>query len=295
MVKDNEVVLFMKGTRLSPQCGFSATVVDILDDFLPEYLTVDVLVDPHVRAGIKEFSEWPTIPQLYVKGKFVGGSDIIKELRSTGELEKVLGTGPRPVDEADVTISNKAISALTKHWDGDGKPLVRLEIDRRYENSMYFDEQHDSDIVVEHEKYILIMDRGTMRRARGVTIDWLTGKRGSGFKIDNPGAPPRVQPLMAEELKKLLDEGKPLELFDVRTPEERARARIEGSTLLDPSGMDRLEALKRDTALVLYCHHGTRSQAAAEHCLKMGFKEVYNLSGGIDAWSQEVDSSVPRY
>ncbi|RLB51304.1 MAG: Grx4 family monothiol glutaredoxin, partial [Deltaproteobacteria bacterium] len=94
LVASDEVVLFMKGSRAQPQCGFSAKVVDILDDYLDEYATVDVLADAAIREGVKAFSDWPTIPQLYVKGELVGGSDIVRELKENGELEGILGCGP---------------------------------------------------------------------------------------------------------------------------------------------------------------------------------------------------------
>ena len=90
LVAQNSVVLFMKGTRRAPQCGFSAQVVQILDELVPEYETVDVLSSAELRDGIKEFSQWPTIPQLYVKGEFVGGCDIITEMFQSGELETLL-------------------------------------------------------------------------------------------------------------------------------------------------------------------------------------------------------------
>jgi len=91
LVGSNRVVLFMKGNKNMPQCGFSATAVQILNMHTPEFLTVDVLKDMEVRSAIKEFSSWPTIPQLYIDGKFVGGSDILRELHSSGELAKLLG------------------------------------------------------------------------------------------------------------------------------------------------------------------------------------------------------------
>jgi monothiol glutaredoxin len=90
LVKGHKVVLFMKGSRHAPQCGFSATVVQILDRLIPDYQTVDVLRDPEIREGIKEYSAWPTIPQLYVSGEFQGGCDIVRELYQTGELEGLL-------------------------------------------------------------------------------------------------------------------------------------------------------------------------------------------------------------
>ena len=91
-VTDAPVVLFMKGTPVFPQCGFSAAVVQILSHMGVKFKGVDVLTDPSVRQGIKEFSNWPTIPQLYVKGEFVGGCDIISEMFESGELKELLQT-----------------------------------------------------------------------------------------------------------------------------------------------------------------------------------------------------------
>ena len=294
-VKSNEVVLFMKGTRHQPQCGFSAIVVDILDDFLDEYATVNVLEDPAVREGVKQFASWPTIPQLYVHGEFVGGCDIIKELRASGELENVLGRGPRPFRTPDMTITDAAVTALLKHWDGDGKPVVRLEIDRQFTSSLYFDEPREDDIVMDADAFTLLMDRNTARRADGLVVDFVRGRKESGFKIENPNEPPRVTQLSPADLAEWLEAKKPLHLFDVRTPDERATAKIDASILLDTEGQQLLEKLDRDETVVLHCHHGIRSQAAAEHVLRMGFRNVFNLAGGIDAWSREVDPSVPRY
>ena len=88
-VKSNDVVLFMKGTPVFPQCGFSAAVVQILTELGVKFKSFDVLKDPELRQGIKEFSDWPTIPQLYVKGEFVGGCDIIREMHENHELEQL--------------------------------------------------------------------------------------------------------------------------------------------------------------------------------------------------------------
>ena len=90
IVKSNDVVLFMKGTALFPQCGFSSRAIAILDRLGSNYETVDVLQDTEIRQGIKEYSEWPTIPQLYVRGEFVGGSDIMMEMFESGELQELL-------------------------------------------------------------------------------------------------------------------------------------------------------------------------------------------------------------
>ena len=91
IVKSHDIVLFMKGTALFPQCGFSSRAIAILDRLGAPYETVDVLQDPEIRQGIKQYSDWPTIPQLYVKGEFVGGSDIMMEMYENGELQELLG------------------------------------------------------------------------------------------------------------------------------------------------------------------------------------------------------------
>ena len=90
IVKKSDIVLFMKGTALFPQCGFSQRAIAILDHLGVAFETVDVLQDPEIRNGIKDYSDWPTIPQLYVKGEFVGGSDIMMEMFEAGELQQLL-------------------------------------------------------------------------------------------------------------------------------------------------------------------------------------------------------------
>lgn len=90
LVQNNDVVLFMKGTPLFPQCGFSSRAIAILDHLNVEYASVDVLQDMEIRQGIKEYSDWPTIPQLYVKGEFLGGSDIMMEMYEAGELQELV-------------------------------------------------------------------------------------------------------------------------------------------------------------------------------------------------------------
>ena len=89
-VDANDVLLFMKGTPVFPQCGFSAAVIQVLSHLQVKFSSINVLEDPDIRDGIKQYSEWPTIPQLYVKGEFVGGCDIIREMYETGELETFL-------------------------------------------------------------------------------------------------------------------------------------------------------------------------------------------------------------
>ncbi len=98
-IEGNDVVLYMKGSPVFPQCGFSAAVVQVLSHLSVKFKGIDVLQDPGLRQGVKEYSDWPTIPQLYVKGEFVGGCDIVREMAENGELETLMtdkGVEPQP-------------------------------------------------------------------------------------------------------------------------------------------------------------------------------------------------------
>jgi monothiol glutaredoxin len=139
------------------------------------------------------------------------------------------------------------------------------------------------------------VSRAAARRANGINIDYVTTPEGPAFKIDNPNEPPRVKRLAATELRARLDRGDDILLIDVRTPTEREIASIEGSKLFDAALRDRLMLLPRDRSIVCMCHTGVRSRAAAEGFVGMGFRDVSNLEGGIDAWSRDVDPDVPRY
>jgi monothiol glutaredoxin len=294
LVRSDEVVLFMKGNRRFPQCGFSATVVGILDGMISTYRTVNILEDGELREGMKEFSNWPTFPQLYVKGEFVGGCDIVKAMADSGELQKLLEIQEKPVEPPALTITAAAADAFREAGSDDANDVLRLEIDAAYECDLHFGPKSAGDLEVTSNGVALWVARGSAARANGITIDFVRGPRGMGFKIDNPNAPPRVKPIGAKELKALLDLGK-VELFDVRPDAERARASIPQAKKLDAAGQKHLFALPKSAPIALHCHHGTRSRSAAEELVREGFTNVYNLEGGIEAWSREVDPSVPHY
>jgi monothiol glutaredoxin len=296
LVQSNEVVLFMKGNRSSPQCGFSATVVGILDSILPDYQTVDVLSAPEIREGIKVYSSWPTIPQLYVKGELVGGCDIVQEMLGSGELYTTFGMDPLEVVQPKITISPSALAALQQAASEHGGPgrELHLSVDATFQSHLSIAPRTNADVEAITADLVLLLDPISASRADGITIDVAETPNGQAFKVDNPNAP-QVQQMSVRELKSALDAGEVFELLDVRTPEERATASIPGANLLNEEEAARIEALPSDTMLVLHCHHGGRSQHAAEQFVSLGFTRVFNVVGGIDAWSQEVDSDVPRY
>ena len=140
----------------------------------------------------------------------------------------------------------------------------------------------------------VLFDRASAKLASGIAIGFVDGP-GGGFRIDNPNLPARVGTLTPAELQKMLTAKVPLRLLDVRTERERTVARIAGDEWIEELARTELNSLSKDTMLVVYCHHGTRSHAAAEQLVASGFRNVWNLSGGIDAWSRQVDPSVARY
>jgi len=292
-VKGHKVVLFMKGTRNFPQCGFSATVVSILNQLVPRYETVNVLTDPGVREGIKEYSQWPTIPQLYIDGEFIGGCDIVKALHASGELAQKLGAQlAEPPPAPTITLSAAAFAAIGEAQAQAAGQVLRMEADARWQYQLYFGDPAPGDVIVHSGAQPIYVDAESAGRLDGTKIDFVDGPDGSGFQITNPKEPPRVLQLQPAALKRMLEAGEPLTLVDVRPPAERQRASIAAARPLDEA---ELMAMDRNAAIVFHCHHGGRSQRAAEHFLQQGFKKVYNLAGGIDAWSQTVDPSVPRY
>lgn len=296
LIASDDIVLFMKGSRVAPQCGFSAATVDILDRYLANYTTVDVLADPDVRDGIKVVSSWPTIPQLYVAGEFVGGADIVRELEDSGEIVDTLGEKATPIQQVDVTITPEAVAAVRGAMEGaDEGDVLRLSIDARYYNDLSIGPRQDGDVLGESNGLSIAFDPVSARRAMGLRIDFVENADGAGFKIDNPNAPPAVRDLSVEDLKAKIDAGDDFEFIDVRTAQEREIASIEGARLLEDAVMGELQSLPRDTPLVFHCHHGTRSARAAQIFVDMGFTEVYNVTGGIEAWSARIDPSVPRY
>lgn len=292
-VASDRVVLFMKGTRRAPQCGFSAQVVQILDELVPDYLTLDVLSSAELRDGIKEYSQWPTIPQLYVDGKFVGGCDIVRDLKESGELDQLLGAEVAPLAPPQVTASPEAIAALKAALTPGDPDALHLQVSERFDHDLFFAPIERGDVETDLGGLALYVPRSSVARAQGVHIGYVEGPN-AGFKIQNPNQPPQVVELSAQEAKAMLERGE-LKLFDVRPESEASIARIASAKLLGKEGLEYLESLEKSTPIAFYCHHGVRSRGVAQSVIQQGFRKVYNLTGGIDAWSLSVDPTIPRY
>ena len=295
LIGDNNVVLFMKGNRRMPQCGFSATVVGILDGLVDDYKTVDILSNPAIRSGIKEYSDWPTLPQLYIGGEFQGGCDIIREMAGSGELHTALGVEVEIVAPPEMTLTDSAAAALVEAGAKDSGEGIRFTISPDFRYGLTLGPKMFGDTEMEINGFIFYLDSGTAKRGEGTVIDYVTSTMGAGFQIMNPAEPAKIQQVPPAAVQAWMAAGEAMEFIDIRPADERAVSSIDGTTLLDESEAKRLEGLDKGTRLVFHCHHGVRSQQVAERFLGLGFTNVVNLAGGIDAWSEQVDSAVPRY
>lgn len=295
-LSSNRVVLFMKGDPSSPRCGFSAKAVGILDALSPGYASVDVLADPEIREGIKEYGQWPTIPQLYVGGELVGGSDIIEQMLNSGELHEVLGVAAPDRTPPTISISPAAAEAIRRALDSADPSLgLHLAVDPRFASQFQLKPVTGQEIVAEASGIRVHLDLASAPRANGIAIDWVEDVRGSGLAISNPNAPPPVKSMSVQELHDRIVAGA-IDVIDVRPAQARAIAPFpQPHEVLDEDSHDRLAALPKDLPLAFLCHHGNSSRQAAEHFRGLGFHDIYNVEGGIDAWAAEVDPKVPRY
>jgi len=295
LLQQHPVVLFMKGSPQAPRCGFSAATAGVLNELLGDYASVDVLADPEIREGIKAYGNWPTIPQLYVKGELIGGADIVQSMYNSGELQKLFGLPEPDRTPPPLTITDTAAQAIRAAL-ADAEPglALHLAIDPRFHAEFHLAAASPGAVVAQANGIEVRMDLASAQRARGIRIDWVSTPQGEGLAIDNPNAPAAVKTLSVRELKNRLDAGD-ITLVDVRPPEERAQAAIAAEFRTLDDGIETLGRLPKETALAFLCHTGARSARAAEHFRDLGFRTVYNVAGGIEAWSREVDATVPRY
>ncbi len=296
LIASNDVVLFMKGNRQFPQCGFSSKVVKMLNSLLPKYETVNVLADGSIREGIKEYSNWPTIPQLYIKGQFVGGCDIVTEMFEAGELAKVLGVkveAPKPPELKVTAAAAKAlVGFMSQAADGE---MIRVDVDDAFEHELYFGPREAGDLDVSVGALTLLVKPAHAQRLNGTSIDYISNGAGEGFRLANPNAPPKVMPLSPTELQQWLTEGRDVLVLDVRPEGERLVSSLPFALPLEAEGAKALDGAPKDRVIVFHCHHGVRSRRAAEQVLERGYLRLFNLEGGIDAWSRTVDARIPTY
>ncbi len=296
LLSAHPVVLFIKGTPDSPRCGFSAKVVGALDGIIDQYESVDVLADAEIREGIKAYGSWPTIPQLYVKGELIGGSDIIESMLNSGELHALFGKAAPDRTPPTISITPTAANAIRSALDdADPALALHLNVDPRFNAQFQLKPVQGHEIVTEVHGIRIHLELASAPRAQGLEIDWIEDARGAGLAIRNPNAPAVVKSLTVQQLHDRIIAGT-VDVIDVRPADARALAPFpQPHDVLDEATRSRIESLPKDVPLAFLCHHGNSSRQAAEHFRGLGFHDLYNVDGGIDAWSREIDTSVPRY
>jgi monothiol glutaredoxin len=294
IIQQDRVVLFMKGTPDAPMCGFSSKTVGLLDSVLDDYSSVNVLDDQEVREGIKEFGNWPTIPQLYIDGELVGGCDIITGMFNSTELHEMLGVEAPDRTPPEVTITDAAAEKILEAMAGHEGIGLHFAVDAGWQSQFNVAPAEGHEIKIETNGITMFFDLASAQRANGAVIDWVETMQGEGLTIHLPQAPEPVKQLSVSDLKNNLDNQSVI-LIDVRGSEERALASMDAAKAMNADTMKEIEAMPTETALAFICHIGNRSQVAAEHFRKQGFTNVSNVAGGIDAWSKEIDPSVPEY
>ena len=292
LVDSHNVVLFMKGNRNQPQCGFSARVVGILEDLEIDYQTYDVFSDPDIRSGMKEFTNWPTFPQLYIGQEFVGGCDIVTEMNEAGELAAQLGVELGDVPLPEISCSASMIEVLNESISQYGGG-VQLTISKQFQYDIGIGPKQPGQYEVIVEGVPFYFSRGTAKRANGISFDYQAGS-GGGVMIDNPNEP-TVNDLSVEELAQWVEDNKDFKIYDVRPTTEREIAKLDFAEQFTPQVQQAMLSLPKDTVIVFQCRTGGRSLQAGKHFANQGFTNIYNLVGGINAWAERIDTSIESY
>jgi monothiol glutaredoxin len=260
LLSTNKVVLFMKGTPQQPQCGFSATTVSTLEMLIPDFMSVNVLEYPSIREGIKEYANWPTSPQLYIDGELIGGSDIVTDMLHSGELADTLGVEKPEIDAPVISIDDKGIEVMKKALDAQPGHALHLQIDAGWSHKISLSADKRSAVQAKAGDIEIHMDPWSAARADGLKMVMEEDLTGTRFSFDNPNAP-------------------------------RSAASISGSRQWNEEAMDLIESLPKDAELIFHCHSGGRSQALAESIRRSGYTNLHNVSGGIQAWVEEIDKT----
>lgn len=293
LLQENPVVLFMKGTPAQPQCGFSAKTTSALEMLIPDYLTVNVLDHPTIREGIKEYANWPTIPQLYINGELIGGCDIVQDMLSSGELADVLGIEKPAGTSPEISISEDGLAMIKNALAQQPEGNLHLQISASWVHQLNLTPGEEGDVQIRLDDELVIhMDAWSATRADGLKLILEEDLTGTRFIFDNPNAPPPVKQITVQALKEKIDNHADFILIDVRRDEECAAGTIPGAKQWNEETRVFIESQPKDSEIIIHCHAGGRSQALAEALRQRGFTDLSNVIGGIKAWAEEIDPDL---
>ena len=278
MVDSHDIVLFMKGNRQQPQCGFSARVVSILEELEIDYQTYNVFSDPDIRSGMKDFSQWPTFPQLYINQEFVGGCDLVTEMMQSGELPGMLGVTLEDVEPPTIHCSPNILNlfkeSLATHGGG-----IHLDVTKNFQYDIFIGPKNNGQVETNVDGVPFFMSRGSAKRANGISLDFKDGDNG-GVLIDNPNEP-KAQDITVTDIESWLKDNPSAKVYQIGVGADNL---LPFATIFDASAQQEIERLDKAHPIAFMCMMGIRSQQAAQNFALQGYTNVYNIVGGLNAW-----------
>lgn len=307
IVESEPLVVFAKGTKEAPRCGFSARAIDIVKSLGKPFTVVDILADPTIRPALVAFSDFPTSPQLFVKGELVGGSDIVQELYQAGELQRQVyaAFGEEWTDEAageaPFEVTPPALEKL-KSFRESKDEFVRVDItimgsERNHALSLET-KALPTDLRWTIDGLGFAVDPKIRGEFDKLKIDWVDNNGSQGFAVTDIGDPPKPAvpaTVSPDEALALVEDGKDGDggkvwLVDVREESEWKTGHAAEAILLPMSKFEQQVGevgFGKDDTILLYCASGGRSGMAVEQLRKQGFRKARNL-GGVANWKGEL-------
>jgi monothiol glutaredoxin len=302
LLRSNRLVLFVDGAWEAPESASSLRACHALDGCGLEYAQIDVQFDPALRDAIVTYGGLPAIPQLYLDGTPIASGDAIERMAHSGELHAALGhaaLGPAAPDRTPPTVrlTQTAAQLLRRAIDNTGNDTVaEIAVDAQFRSCLRLVPRRRDAIATIVEGVPLQFDLASARRAEGLSIDCDENDidRG-GWSFVHPKAPVSkpVRAISPAEAEARVRAGT-LTIVDLRPAEERAAAPLSVPFLHMDEGTHAIRNLAPDAPLACLCRRSDRGYHAAEHLRQLGHRDVYYVDGGIDAWADSVDASIPR-
>ncbi len=290
----HRLVLLMDGPAGWPRTAASARACHVLDGLGIDYAQVDALDDPADAAP--GAGGPPGIPQLYLDGRAIGDADAIVRMTDTGELQAALGLPPPDRRPPQVQLTPQGAQALREALQREpGDAVAELILSPRLDGCLRLVQRRPEAIAVAVDGVPLQFDLASARRAEGLSIHWQDIERGDGLILSRDGR--RIEPVLPiapAEADARVRAGT-LTLVDVRDKYDRAAAEVPIPFLSLDEDSHTIRNLPPQAALATLCHRGDRSRYAAAHLYRLGHREIFYVEGGIDAWAETVDGSIPRY
>ncbi|WP_394538546.1 glutaredoxin domain-containing protein [Lysobacter enzymogenes] len=297
LLRAHRLVVFMNGAPDAPERFFSHKICRLLDGLGLDYAHVDVSADSKLREQIKAYGGLQAIPQLYLDGQPLGGSEVVERMAGADELHAALGLPAPDRTPPAVRLTQAAAEFLRGVVRGKGAgTVVDIAVDPQFRSSLRFGPRRNDAIAAEVDGVALQFDLASARRAEGLSIDWQDVERGPSLLLNHPRAPvPKpVRWLSPSEADARVRAGT-LTIVDLRREEERALARLSVPFLYLDEGTHEIRNMPPQAPLAVLCHRGERCWHGAQHLVQLGHRDVYAIEGGIDAWAADVDASIPRY